>query len=301
MKDTAHYKQLLEQLEQQLTPLPDKPEETAQSTLHALWHLSAGQAYSVEKAEKHPLPELTHEQYTQLSHWVNERLEGKPLSHITGRQTFMGLEMEVNNNALIPRKETEILAKLAISLIQEATVNCPAPIVIDVCTGMGNLPLAYAHHCPKATILAADLSEKAIDLAKQNAKNLKLTNHINWYTGDLLQPIDTDKYTEQIDLICCNPPYISSGKLETMPSEIIGYEPEMAFNGGPFGVKILTRLLKEALPYLKPEGWLCFEVGLGQGPGMQKLLERNQAYKNIRTAADNQKNIRALAAQKNNQ
>lgn len=298
MKESENYKALLSQLERHLTILPDKPEENPESTLDALWHMSAGNAFTVEEAALHPLPKLTSGQYNQLMRWLNERIEGKPLSHITGKQSFMGIEMHVGKDALIPRKETEILGHLALSIINEIQHNTHTPKIIDVCTGMGNLPLAYAYHNKKIKILAADLSDKAIELAKENTRALKLENSISWFVGDLLEPIDLNKYEESIDLISCNPPYISSGKLGKMPSEIIGHEPEMAFNGGPFGVNILSRLVKEALPYLKPNGWLCFEVGLGQGPGMQKLLEKNPNYTQIRTADDTDGNIRALAAQK---
>ncbi len=300
MKDSKNYKALLSQLERHLTILPDKPEENPESTLDALWHLSAGKAFTVEEAALRPLPTLTITQYNQLLRWLNERIEGKPLSHITGKQSFMGIEMHVGKDALIPRKETEILGRLALSLIDEIQQSTASPIIIDVCTGMGNLPLAYAYHKKHVNIMAADLSDKAIELAKENTQALKLEDSISWFVGDLLQPIDLNKYEAKIDLISCNPPYISSGKLEKMPSEIIGHEPKMAFNGGPFGVNILSRLMKEGLPYLKPNGWLCFEVGLGQGPGMQKLLERNSNYTQIRTARDAERNIRALAAQKQN-
>ncbi|MFO7938624.1 MAG: peptide chain release factor N(5)-glutamine methyltransferase [Bacteroidales bacterium] len=298
MRETETYRALLAQLKNHLAFLPDKPEETLESTLDALWHLSAGKAYTAEMAIQHPLPALSEAQYKQLTRYVQERIEGKPLSHITGKQNFMGIEMHVTKDALIPRKETEILGKLVSSLISESAHKTEHPLVVDVCTGMGNLPLAYAYSFPNARILAADLSEKAIELAKENATTLNLSNAITWFVGDLLHPLDDEKYAEQVDIISCNPPYISSGKLEKMPAEIIGHEPEMAFNGGPFGIKILSRLLKEGLPYLKGGGWLCFEVGLGQGPGMQQLLERNPSYQQVRTATDAEGNIRALAAQK---
>jgi len=298
MRETDNYRTLLAQLKNHLAFLPDKPEETLESTLDALWQLSAGIAYTAEEAMKHRLPTLSEAQYKQLTDYVQERIEGKPLSHITGKQTFMGIEMRVTKDALIPRKETEILGNLAFSLINDISQKTTHPLVVDVCTGMGNLALAYAYTFPNARILAADLSQQAIELAKENAATLDISNAISWFVGDLLHPLDVEKYTEQVDIISCNPPYISSSKLEKMPQEIIGYEPEMAFNGGPFGVNILSRLLKEALPYLKPNGWLCFEVGLGQGPGMQKLLEKNPNYAQIRTAGDTDGNIRALAAQK---
>jgi len=97
-------------------------------------------------------------------------------------------------------------------------------------------------------------------------------------------------------VLTCNPPYISSAKVGQMAEEISAHEPRLAFDGGPFGVAILMRLLQDAPKFLKPGGWLAFEVGLGQGPAMQKRLTSAGVYHDIRTLADHSGAIRALAA-----
>ena len=94
----------------------------------------------------------------------------------------------------------------------------------------------------------------------------------------------------------CNPPYISSGKVGTLPTEIIGHEPSLAFDGGPFGVKILQRLLSEAPQYLRPGGWLAFEVGLGQGPALMDRMRRNSAYADLAAVVDAAGAVRAVVA-----
>jgi len=100
-----------------------------------------------------------------------------------------------------------------------------------------------------------------------------------------------------VDLLSCNPPYISSGKLDKMPEEIARHEPQLAFDGGPFGLSLVGKLLKEAPRYLKPNGWLVFEVGLGQGEPLLKRLERNPDYRQVDTRQDQHGNIRVLALQ----
>src|SRR5207253_2547565 len=101
---------------------------------------------------------------------IERKREGAPLAHLTGRQEFLGLELLAGPDALIPRKETEILGRAAISVLNEKASSSASLTVVDVCTGSGNLALAYAHHEPKARVFAADLSEEAVELARRNAE-----------------------------------------------------------------------------------------------------------------------------------
>jgi release factor glutamine methyltransferase len=123
-----------------LEPLPDKPEETAEATVRAPWHKAAGQAFSVQRASEEELPVLDPEQDNALRDLIDRRLTGTPLAYLTGRQQFMGLEFHVEPGALIPRKETELLAQTALELLGDAR-NEPGdgPGIIDLCTGSGNL------------------------------------------------------------------------------------------------------------------------------------------------------------------
>jgi len=120
---------------------------------------------------------------------------------------------------------------------------------------------------------------------------------VEFCAGDLLEPFRSDEFLGKVDMLTCNPPYISSGKLDSMPKEIIDHEPEMAFNGGPFGISILSRLIKQTPTFVRSGGWLAFEVGAGQGPGVQRMLEKNPHYGEIRTVADGDDQIRAILTQ----
>lgn len=291
------YQHCLARLEAGLQLLPDKPEETAASTLHALWHLVAEHPLSVEQALSSPLPELDSVARDALADLIERRLNGEPLAHLTQRQQFMQLEFIVGPEALVPRKETELLARTAQDLLAICLRDQETAQLIDVCTGAGNVALSLAHYQPNCRVAAADLSADAIALAERNNQHLQLQDRVSFYVGDLLEPFANEHYYGTVDLLTCNPPYITSSKLEKMPDEIAQHEPQLAFDGGPFGLKIVGRLLKEAPLYVRPGGWVVFEVGLGQGEPLQKRLCRNPDYQQVNMLRDAEGNIRVLALQ----
>jgi release factor glutamine methyltransferase len=269
----ALHAKLLGELKGKLVPLADKPDETPAFTLHALIEKSGGDEAVVGEL-------------------VRRRIDGVPLSHLTGRQIFMGIEMLAGPEALIPRKETEIVCRGALSRLPTQG----ACRVIDVCCGAGNLGLAIAMLRPEAVVTGSDLSVEAVALANRNVAFLGVSDRVSFQAGDLFAPFDTTEYTGQIDLIICNPPYISSARVDQMPREIAAFEPRLAFDGGPFGVRILTRLVREARKFLKPDSWLAFEVGLGQGPAMQKILQGSPLYQDVESLPDEGGETRALLA-----
>jgi release factor glutamine methyltransferase len=279
-----------------LQTLHDKPEETSASALRALWHLASGERLSVQAAGERPLLPMTAAQSQRLAELVGERLGGTPLAHLTQRQRFMGLELLAGPQALIPRRETELLGHAAAQLLAEAALRGRGVLALDVCTGSGNLALGMAAHVPAARVLAADLSHDAVELARQNVLALGLQQRVDVREGDLLAPFDAAEFLGQIDVLTCNPPYISSPKIDTLPSEIAAHEPRLAFDGGPFGIRILQRLIREAPRFVRPGGWLAFEVGLGQGPAVSKRLTPAAGYAEVRALTDAQGEVRALLA-----
>jgi release factor glutamine methyltransferase len=276
--------------------LPDKPEESARSTLAALWRAAAGTPYSVEQAHSNPLPPLTDDSRTILRTLLRQRIEGTPLAHLTQRQHFMGLELLASESALIPRRETELLGNAALLKLKRILDQQDSATVIDVCTGSGNLALALASYAPRALVWAADLDEKAVVFARRNAAHVGLGERVTFAAGDLIAPFDSAKFLGQVDLLVCNPPYISSGKVDTMPGEIIGHEPRLAFDGGPLGIKILQRLIAEAPRLLRHGGYLAFEIGAGQGRGIRRRLEQQGVFVDIEEVHDHSGQTRALVA-----
>lgn len=288
------FEDYMKRAEERIGRLDDKPEETAEATIAALWNCAKGKLLSAESALEAEISELSETESEKLEHLFKERVSGKPLGHITNRQRFMGIEMLADKNALIPRKETELLCALGLKSIEDAKKENEKISVIDVCTGSGNLACVFANENKDVMIYAADLSIEAIELAKHNAEFIGVSKNTVFRSGDLLEPFNSDDFLGEIDVLTCNPPYISSKKLEEMPSEIISHEPEMAFNGGSFGINILGKLAKEAKRYLKLGGSFCMEIGLGQGPGMIKMFERSGNFKLVETLSDKNDNIRAI-------
>ena len=287
---------LVDRCRSKINLLPDKPEETIETTVRALWLCAASVPASAARAVKMPLPSLTEDQRQKLADLLEQRSRGVPLAHLTGWQHFMGLEFKCTSQALIPRKETEILGNAARAILADKYLR-DNPRVLDLCTGSGNLACAMACHAPQCVVFAADLSREAVELARSNARHLGCVDKIHTFAGDLFAPFESEQFYRSFDLIICNPPYITSAKLPSLNQEIIGYEPKMAFDAGPLGLSILWRLFQDAPRFLKNGGWLAFEVGLGQGAGLVQRLSKNTRFTNVQAMLDEKGNIRAIIGQ----
>jgi len=298
MKNLPLWNKLLSKLNTNVTFLSDKPEETAESTLKALWLTASGTPVSAESALTMDIEALDHHGEKTLLDLIEKRISGIPLAHLTERQQFMGIELMAGPEALVPRKETELLGNTALTLLKEMSSTQKPLTLFDVCTGTGNLAVALTVLQPNIRTFATDLSKKAVFLANKNVQFHRLDKKITLKTGDMLDPFNTSKFHNKVDLLLCNPPYISSTKVQTMIEEISNYEPHLAFDGGTFGIRILKKLIQQAPLFLKPNGWLAFEVGLGQGPSMVKVLRKNAAFGEIIEVKNSLGDIRTLCAQK---
>jgi len=293
--DNPLYRDLLMRLQLELDVPDCKPNETAKNTLHCLWAKAAGHALSPTQGSSADLLQLPLPRHEELLDLVERRVAGEPLAYLTGRQDFMDVVLLASPAALVPRRETELLGWSALSRVREAGVE--SPLVIDLCTGCGNLALALAIHEPRARITGSDLSPEAVVLARDNAVFVGRSD-VTFVVSDLANEFLHPEFLGKIDILTCNPPYISSAKFTTMHPEISGHEPRLAFDGGPFGIKILQRLLKDAPRLLKPGGWLLFEVGLGQGEPMRKRLSGLPDFDEVEAIADDHGDIRVLAARR---
>ena len=195
-----------------------------------------------------------------------------------GHQTFLGIDLLCGPGALVPRPETELLGRTAVEKVRAAGAS---PRVIDVCCGSGNLGCAIATLVPGATVWATDLTDGCVGWARRNVEHLGLGDRVTVRQGDLFAGFAGDGLEGTIDVIVCNPPYISSGRLGTDRAGLLDLEPREAFDGGPSGLTIHPRVLKEALPFLKPGGWLLFEIGEGQGRQIGMLFQRARVYDEI--------------------
>jgi release factor glutamine methyltransferase len=231
---------------------------------------------------------------------IEQRLRGKPIEFILGKATFMGLHFFCTPSALIPREETELLARIALDIIRDRGASDEPLMVVDMCTGCGNLAVALAVHAANIRVLASDVSPEAIDLARSNLTRYKLQSRVSLFCGNLFTPLAAAGYAGCADIIVCNPPYIPASSLSKMASETIRHEPTLAFDAGAFGIDIFRRLIAESPVFLKPGGGLVFEIGEGQEKIVTRLLERSREYENILYYHDHSNKVRVVSAARAN-
>ena len=292
------FRQSLEQLRKAATFAADKPDETPESSVRALWLTAAGRPCAVSRVGN-ALPDLTETESRALEALIGRRIAGEPLAYLIGRQEFMGHEFITAPGALIPRRETELLGNAALAAARELAADGRAVRILDLCTGSGNLAIALALGEPRAVVWASDLEAGAVALTSRNIALHGVEDRVTVLQGDLFGALDAPGSTPApFDLIVCNPPYIPSRKANSMPIEVGGHEPAAAFDGGDFGLSILFRLVAEAPHYLVPGGWLCFELGAGQGPLIERRLAARGSYAEIRTVPDHNGTARTLMARR---
>ena len=195
--------------------------------------------------------------------FIARRAAREPFAYIVGRQEFWGLEIEVSPSVLIPRPETELIVEAAC----EAQPDPSMPTTVaDVGTGTGCIAVAIAKERPLAAILATDVSDAALDVARRNAERLGIADRITFRRADLLEGIDGI-----FDLVVSNPPYVRSGDRPGIQPEV-QFEPAEALYGGDDGLEVVRRLVRQAADRLKPGGTLIFEFGFGQGDAVTGLI-----------------------------
>lgn len=207
---------------------------------------------------------------------------------------FLGLDLILQGSVLAPRAETELLASQAIAMLRET--GDATPLVIDMCCGSGNVGLAIAHALKSVTLLSADLTEDTVSTAKANAALLGLSGRATICRGDLFGALDGQGAEGKAAMIVCNPPYISTGRLEGESAHLLENEPREAFDGGPYGISIQQRLVREAPAFLKPGGLLLFEFGVGQERQAQSLLTRSRVFECLDFSTDEEGRPRVAVA-----
>jgi release factor glutamine methyltransferase len=206
----------------------------------------------------------------------------------------MDVELLVARGALVPREETELLGFAALEALRER----PAPRVIDMCCGSGNLACALARHLPSARVWASDLTDTCVALAQRNAIHSGVAGRLTVAQGDLFAALAGLQLERSIDAVVCNPPYISQAKLAGERACLLEEEPREAFDGGPYGLSVHQRVVKDALPFLRPGGVLLFEIGLGQERQVRLLFERARAYEDIQSIQNAAGQVRVVTGRK---
>lgn len=222
---------------------------------------------------------------------VARRAAREPAAYIMGRRDFWGLSLEVSAAVLIPRPETELIVEAALEQVGPERNN--PLIVADACTGSGCLAIALARELPRASIVATDISEEALDVARRNATTHDVADRIRFVRANVLNGI-----RGTFDLIVGNPPYVRRRDQPALQPEVRDYEPEVALFGGDSGVEIVAALIEQAARRLRPDGCLVFEFGFGQDMVVEELIERTSGFRLLGLRRDLQGIARTAVAKR---
>lgn len=218
-------------------------------------------------------------------------LNEEPIAYILGQWEFYGLPLKVTPDVLIPRDDTCAVADLAIS---QALFLDKDPRILDLCCGSGCIGLAVASRVKDAKVTLADISPKALAVAKENVALNKLSGRVRCVSADALKP--AFPFLGKFDMIISNPPYITEEEMKELPKSVADYEPHLALYGGEDGLDFYRSIAKNFAPALKPGGYLAFEFGETQGDDVCAILEEN-GYTILERKKDFNDRERAVLAQ----
>ena len=208
---------------------------------------------------------LTKAELAQYKVCIKERVQRKPVAHIVGHKEFMGLDFKVNEATLIPRPDTEILVEAVISRLKTGQEGLGT--IADIGTGSGAICLSLLNYLPNLKAVTVDISSEAIEVAKENAESLGLSDRVEFYQGDMLAPIRDRRFTA----IVSNPPYIPEGDIAGLEPDVRDFEPISALVAGPDGLDFYRRLVAEAGNMIADDGFLALEIGINQAEALEAL------------------------------
>ena len=209
---------------------------------------------------------LIMEQEDLVTTLVKRRIEGEPLSYITGTREFYALSFEITENVLIPRQETELLVEAVIKFSKKR--DCALLNIADVGTGSGAIAIAIAVNIPFACVTAIDISQKALEVADVNRRTHGVLDRVSLRLGNLLEPL-----SGEMNIIVSNPPYIPEGAIDGLQREVLR-EPRLALDGGPDGLRVIRNLLRQAKLKLSSLGMMVFEIDPTQARKTSKLSKK---------------------------
>ena len=202
---------------------------------------------------------------------TNRRRRRVPLQQILGHTEFFSLPFRLSRHVLIPRPETEILVESLVDRVRALR----RPRILDVGTGSGAIAVAAASTVPHSRVVALDVSVPALSIAKDNARLNGVEGRIAFLNGSLLSPF---LRRPAFDALAANLPYIPSDRFDGLQPEVRDYEPRLALDGGPDGLRLYRSLIRCAGDLLRPGGWLTMEVGDDQARSVARMIASTPAF-----------------------
>jgi release factor glutamine methyltransferase len=227
---------------------------------------------------------------------MQRRIQGEPLQYILGHQEFWSIDLHVDPRVLIPRPETELLIEQALLILSDAFSARPLRI-LEIGTGSGAIAISLARELRNAFIVATDISDRALRLAKENALKAGVEGRIAFVLGDLFGPFCRTGERGGMDMILSNPPYIARSKIESLAEEVKGHEPRGALDGGEDGLDFYRKIIGQAPACLNDGGWLLLEMGQGQGTRVVEMIRQRGAFREPEVLRDFSGIERAIKAQ----
>lgn len=221
---------------------------------------------------------------------ISRLKQGEPFAYVLGNWEFFGLPMIVTPDVLIPRDDTCAVTELA---IQHGIFLGKSPRILDLCCGSGCIGIAVASRIPDARVTVADISDKALAVAKKNISLNRLSGRVSAIQLDATK--EAPKYLGKFDLIISNPPYITKTEMEELPDSVKNYEPHLALYGGEDGLEFYRTIIEHYTSVLNDGGFLAFEYGFGQGDAVSELL-KNHGYEIVERKLDYNDRERAILA-----
>ncbi|MBO0778385.1 MAG: peptide chain release factor N(5)-glutamine methyltransferase [Ktedonobacteraceae bacterium] len=227
----------------------------------------------VESTTLYAYPErmLTPEQQRQFLSLIERRQRGEPVAYLVGHKEFYGLDFLVDARVLIPRPETELLVETALAGIRTRIAAGRLPIVADIGTGSGAIPITLAVEEPRLPfVYACDISPDALDVARSNCQRHHVEARVRLLQGDLLEPLP-----EPVDILLANLPYVGTTETESLAPDVYAYEPHQALFSGQYGLDLLQRFCKEAREFgtLKVGSIILLEIGYQQCQPLTDLIK----------------------------
>lgn len=215
--------------------------------------------------------------------YINKLIQGIPLQYITNTQEFMKMSFFVNDNVLIPQPDTEILVEETIKIAK----RIKKPTILDLCTGSGAIAVSLKKYLQDSIVYASDISPKALEVAKINAKNNNV--EVNFFESDLFENLPNIKF----DIIVSNPPYIKKDVIKTLDKEVQN-EPRLALDGGIDGLDFYRKIVNDGYHYLKYNSYLCLEIGYDQKEEVMEIIKNERKYMNTYCLKDLYDNNRVI-------